>query len=53
MGYAGWIKGGSQSAERNDRESELVRELLSLGAVLYCKVRYIVTWNVQHLLMSA
>ncbi|KAH8427786.1 putative general amidase GmdA [Aspergillus melleus] len=40
MGYVGWI--GTFQGEKNDPrsqvfESELVRELRSLGAVLYCK----------------
>lgn len=40
MGYVGWIgtfEGRKQDARRGTAESELVRELRSLGAVLYCK----------------
>ena len=38
MGYVGWIgtQGGKRCVDRG--QSLLVRELLSLGAVLYCKV---------------
>jgi amidase len=40
MGYVGWI-GGNMGVDKDKTftvESELVRELLDLGAVLYCKV---------------
>lgn len=49
MGYVGWI-GTFQGAKNDSRtgvmESELVRELRNLGAVLYCKT------SVPHSLMS-
>ena len=39
MGYVGWIGGnlGMEKEEPHQVESEIVKELLSLGAVLYCK----------------
>ena len=39
MGYVGWIGGnlGVKEEDTHRVESEIVRELLSLGAVLYCK----------------
>lgn len=40
MGYVGWIntfEGNTNDPRRGTHESELVRELRSLGAVLYCK----------------
>lgn len=40
MGYVGWIntfQGHANDARRGTFESEMVKELLSLGAVLYCK----------------
>ncbi|KAF5635107.1 general amidase [Fusarium tjaetaba] len=39
MGYVGWIDGnlGIDSDESHTVESQIVSELLSLGAVLYCK----------------
>ncbi|OQE81408.1 hypothetical protein PENNAL_c0041G10579 [Penicillium nalgiovense] len=39
MGYVGWINTfqGQQKDPRSGTESELVRELRNLGAVLYCK----------------
>lgn len=41
MGYVGWI--GSYEGDKNPEkvhkvESQIIEELLSLGAVLYCKV---------------
>lgn len=41
MGYVGWIgtyEGDKDSAKVNNVNSQVVKELLSLGAVLYCKV---------------
>jgi len=49
MGYVGWIgthEGIRDSPKHKTAESELVRELQSLGAVLYCKT------SVPHTLMS-
>jgi hypothetical protein len=39
MGYAGWIgtQGGHRDKEKT-RESDIVKVLHALGAVLYCKV---------------
>ena len=42
MGYVGWIgtyEGSKDSAKVHKVDSQIVKELLSLGAVLYCKVR--------------
>lgn len=40
MGYAGWIGGqGGRADGKKDKESEIVRILYQLGAILYCKVR--------------
>ena len=42
MGYVGWIgtyEGSKDPANVHNVNSQLVKELLSLGAVLYCKVR--------------
>lgn len=44
MGYIGWIgtyEGDSDSAKVNKINSQVVEELLSLGAVLYCKVAFL------------
>ena len=41
MGYVGWIGSyeGDRSPDKVKRvESQIVEELLSLGAILYCKV---------------
>ena len=41
MGYVGWIgtyEGDKDSAKLHKVNSQIVEELLSLGAVLYCKV---------------
>lgn len=41
MGYVGWIntvEGDANSSEYKERESVVVKDLLRLGAVLYCKV---------------
>ena len=41
MGYVGWIgtyEGDEDPAKVHKVNSQIVRELLSLGAVLYCKV---------------
>lgn len=41
MGYVGWIDSyeGDKSSEKVHKvESQIVEELLSLGAILYCKV---------------
>jgi amidase len=40
MGYAGWIgtQGGHRDKEKT-RESDIVKVLHALGAVLYCKVQ--------------
>ena len=41
MGYVGWIgtyEGDNGSAKMHKVNSQIVEELLSLGAVLYCKV---------------
>lgn len=49
MGYVGWIgtfEGETGTGKEKVYESELVRELRSLGAVLYCKT------SVPHTLMS-
>lgn len=57
MGYVGWIgthEGSSDPAKVHKVNSQVVEELLSLGAVLYCKVIVptsiagkILTWSVQ------
>jgi amidase len=69
MGYVGWIgtfQGQRDDPRRATKESELVRELRSLGAVLYCKtsvpttlmagetVNNIIgyTWNPKNRLLS-
>ncbi|TVY35518.1 Acetamidase [Lachnellula occidentalis] len=49
MGYVGWIntfQGNKDDARKGTLESELVRELRALGAILYCKT------SVPHTLMS-
>lgn len=49
MGYVGWIdtfQGKSEDSRKRTFESEMVRELRNLGAVLYCKT------SVPHTLMS-
>lgn len=49
MGYVGWIgtfEGTANDPRRGTFESEMVRELRNLGAVLYCKT------SVPHTLMS-
>lgn len=49
MGYVGWIdtfEGNRDDARKRTYESEMVRELRALGAVLYCKT------SVPHTLMS-
>lgn len=49
MGYVGWLntfQGNKDDARKGTLESELVRELRALGAVLYCKT------SVPHTLMS-
>ncbi|KAF1972622.1 amidase [Bimuria novae-zelandiae CBS 107.79] len=49
MGYVGWIgtfEGKTGTGKEKVHESEMVRELRSLGAVLYCKT------SVPHTLMS-
>lgn len=41
MGYVGWIgtyEGSKDPAKVHQIESQVVKELLSLGAVLFCKV---------------
>ena len=41
MGYVGWIgtyEGDTSPTKVHEVNSQLVKELLSLGAVLYCKV---------------
>lgn len=70
MGYVGWIntfQGIPNDARRGTKESELVRELRSLGAVLYCKtsvpatlmsgetINNIIgyTWNPKNRLLSS
>ena len=43
MGFIGWLgtyEGFETRLEGRNEESQLVRELLGLGAVLYCKVSY-------------
>ena len=48
MGYVGWIgnfQGKKGTGKERNYESELVRELRSMGAVLYCKT------SVPHTLM--
>lgn len=69
MGYVGWIgtfEGTQDDTRRGATESELVRELRSVGAVLYCKtsvpvtlmagetVNHIIqtTWNPRNRLLS-
>ena len=42
MGYVGWIgtyEGSKDPTRVHNVDSQIVKELLSLGAVLYCKVR--------------
>jgi amidase len=49
MGYVGWIgtfEGNADDPRKGKFESEMVRELRNLGAVLYCKT------SVPHTLMS-
>jgi amidase len=49
MGYVGWIgtfEGSADDPRKGTYESEMVRELRALGAVLYCKT------SVPHTLMS-
>ena len=49
MGYVGWIdtfQGKKDDKRKKTYESELVRELRALGAVLYCKS------SVPHTLMT-
>ncbi|RVX69367.1 hypothetical protein B0A52_06962 [Exophiala mesophila] len=49
MGYVGWIdtfQGDANDPRKGKYESEMVRELRALGAVLYCKT------SVPHTLMS-
>ena len=44
MGYVGWIdtfEGAKDPAKVHKVESQVVKELLSQGAVLYCKVRLV------------
>ncbi|KAJ5595127.1 Amidase [Penicillium hispanicum] len=70
MGYVGWIgtfQGRRDDSRRETKESELVRELRNLGAVLYCKtsvpatlmsgetVNNIIgyTWNPKNRLLSS
>lgn len=39
MGYAGWVgTQGEISDDRKRKESQIVKVLYALGAVLYCKV---------------
>ncbi len=41
MGYVGWIgthEGDKDPSKVHKIESQIVKELLGLGAVLYCKV---------------
>ena len=43
MGYVGWIgtyEGENDLAKVHKIDSQIVKELLSLGAVLYCKVSF-------------
>ena len=43
MGYVGWIgtyEGDKDSAKVHKVDSQIVKELLSQGAVLYCKVSF-------------
>jgi amidase len=43
MGYIGWIdtyEGDRDTAKFHNVESQIVTELLSLGAVVYCKVTF-------------
>ena len=50
MGYVGWIgtfEGKKNTKQEKSFESEMVRELRALGAVLYCKT------SVPHSLMTA
>lgn len=47
MGYVGWIdtyEGDKDSAKVHNVDSQIVKELLSLGAVLYCKVSSWCRW---------
>lgn len=49
MGYVGWIgtfEGKADDPRKGTYESEMVRELRNLGAILYCKT------SVPHTLMS-
>lgn len=49
MGYVGWIgtfEGKADDPRKGTHESEMVRELRNLGAILYCKT------SVPHTLMS-
>jgi amidase len=48
MGYVGWLgtfEGNKDDSRKGVYESEMVRELRSLGAILYCKT------SVPHTLM--
>jgi amidase len=43
MGYVGWIgtyEGAKNPGKVHQVESQIVQELLSLGAVIYCKVGF-------------
>ena len=53
MGYAGWIgtQGGLGIEERKG-ESEIVKTLHRLGAVLYCKVSRLTSKNVLRLTLT-
>ena len=50
MGYVGWIGGnlGIGQEQTHEEESQAVSELLSLGAVLYCKTSLPQTLLVGH-----
>ena len=46
MGYVGWIgtyEGSKDPSKVHQVESQIVKELRSLGAVIYCKVRHLHT----------
>ena len=55
MGYVGWVgtyEGSKDLKKVHKVESQVVKELLSLGAVLYCKVCHSLGRNLLYILVS-
>ena len=53
MGYVGWIgtfEGDKDPSKVHQIQSQIVRELLALGAVLYCKVLSLPLWYQTNLI---